>query len=172
MPSCTTTSKYLAPCRTCWTSFRGPLGPDDPRGCMVPSSMSTPSLSAALTALALLFTSTNGANWKRSDGWGGSDPCSFYGVTCRGGAVVAVRLPANNLQGIIPSSFASQLPLLEHLDLSSNRLQGTLPDDMRALPLLVQLKLSRNRLHGALPDFSGAHFLAEVRGCVVPAKKQ
>ena len=44
--------------------------------------------------------------------------CGWYGVTCRSGTVVRIRLDDNSLEGTIPPALFSSLPSLEQLDLA------------------------------------------------------
>jgi hypothetical protein len=86
-------------------------------------------------ALVAVYQATDGAHWKRRDGWLGpaGTECDWYGVVCDGGAsgephhVVSLYLPENNLHGQIPTEF-SNLIHLEDLTLYGNHLTGELPD--------------------------------------------
>lgn len=54
-------------------------------------------------ALVALYQSTNGANWLNQQGWlTDNDVCSWHGVTCTNGRVMALELGGNNLVGTIP----------------------------------------------------------------------
>lgn len=52
--------------------------------------------------------------------------------------VLSSLLPKNNFHGQIPREFVG-LSALEVLDLSSNNLDVTIPEELRAMPLLKQL---------------------------------
>jgi len=52
--------------------------------------------------------------------------------------ILSSLLPKNNFRGWIPREFVG-LSALEVLDLSSNNLDGTIPEELRAMPLLKQL---------------------------------
>jgi hypothetical protein len=59
---------------------------------------------AQTCALARVFSMLDGMNWIHSDNWlvsnGAVDAvCGWHGVTCLGGQVVSLRLPANMLRG-------------------------------------------------------------------------
>jgi Leucine-rich repeat (LRR) protein len=103
-------------------------------------------------SLLQLYQSTNGANWKRNDGWNLSNtPCDWAGVICGSkGGVIKLELSQNNLTGAIPDF--SGLPKLEILYLYSNQLTGTIPD-FSGLPKLQTLWLNDNQLMGAIPYF-------------------
>ena len=65
------------------------------------------------TALRSLYLNTKGHRWSNNRNWllcsETITPCEWYGVTCKGRGVktvVAVSLPDNNLQGIIPRCVA------------------------------------------------------------------
>ena len=81
-------------------------------------------------ALATLFYATNGEeSWIKHDGWLSLESiCSWYGVTCRDGAIRRLDLSANGLQSSIPSELA--LLNLESLGLYSNDLAGTIPREL------------------------------------------
>ncbi|CAL1363442.1 unnamed protein product [Linum trigynum] len=65
---------------------------------------------------------------------------------------IALNLSSNHLDGHIPNSLA-QLRDLEVLDLSNNQLSGEIPDSLVRLSSLIQLSLSNNNLSGAVPPF-------------------
>jgi len=57
-------------------------------------------------ALNAIFASLNGDSWFSNNNWGGSDgPCTndWYGVDCKDGEVVKLKLHENNLDGSIPT---------------------------------------------------------------------
>lgn len=106
-----------------------------------------------LSGLEALYNSTNGQGWTVSTGWRDSSigVCSWYGVTCNGDAsdenVTGLSLPDNGLVGDI--SGAEELvnvTSLEEVDLSGNRLYGSVPRVFGLMPRLETLDLSGNEL--------------------------
>ncbi|KAK9097318.1 hypothetical protein Sjap_022815 [Stephania japonica] len=99
-------------------------------------------------------------NWNYND----NTPCSWRGVQCapphhhdddNDSRVVSLILPNRQLLGTIPF----ELGLIEHLeivDLSSNFLNGSLPETLFFnATLLKSINLSNNVLSGKLPSFYG-----------------
>lgn len=60
-------------------------------------------------------------------------------------------LHGNGLHGSIPSTYGDMLSGLEDLDLSNNRLNGALPENLGKLEKLWTLKLSHNQFSGSIP---------------------
>ena len=105
---------------------------------------------AECEALVSLYHDTGGAGWVRHDGWMDTGtPCSWDGVTCAGGHVSGLNLSDNRLSGSI-SPALSHLAELQRLDLSRNQLSGDLLPELGNLSNLRSLDLSRNRLSGYL----------------------
>ncbi|XP_051224875.1 probable inactive receptor kinase At2g26730 [Lolium perenne] len=91
---------------------------------------------------------------ERKLGWNTSTPaCRWVGVTCdaAGSTVVALRLPGIGLLGAIPPATIGRLPNLQVLSLRSNRITGTIPDDLLQLSALRAVFLQNNALSGAIP---------------------
>ena len=87
-------------------------------------------------ALELLFETTGGSGWKRSDGWL-SDPelDDWYGVTADSlGRVTALDLAHNGLNGTLPSNLG-HLRRLTILRIGDNALSGRLPVSLAGAPL-------------------------------------
>jgi len=127
----------------------------------------------------------HGRGWHASDGWsksargGALDPCGdgWAGVSCIGGRVVALDLPAGGLQCLqgLPRSLVSltmlrslnlernhipsgaalaqlcAMPALEHIALGACGLHGPVPACLASLPRLATLSLHGNDLSGPLP---------------------
>ncbi|THU71900.1 hypothetical protein C4D60_Mb04t06390 [Musa balbisiana] len=89
-------------------------------------------------------------NWNSSD----ENPCSWNGITCREGSVVALSLPKKKLVGYLPSALGS-LQSLRHVNLRSNRLFGSLPAGLFAARGLERLVLFGNFLSGSIPPAIG-----------------
>ena len=109
---------------------------------------------ATLTAL---YNSAGGASWTKNDNWGSpTEPLDqWFGVKVDGnGNVTELALPGNNLSGTLPAELGS-LTSLNALDLSENRLSGTLPD-LSTLTILTSLNLGDNQLSGTIPDWLGS----------------
>ncbi|CAL9016371.1 unnamed protein product, partial [Prunus brigantina] len=76
--------------------------------------------------------------------------------------VKSIDLSSNSLEGEIPEEICSLL-LLHSLNLSENQLNGNIPSNIGSLQLLEVLDLSRNRLSGWIPQsLSSSTFLSHL----------
>ncbi|KNC47068.1 leucine Rich Repeat family protein [Thecamonas trahens ATCC 50062] len=107
---------------------------------------------AELAALNALYEATNGPTWADSRGWNDGDACAAVGVTCSTNVtagtahVVAIELSGNKLSGTLPAS-GWDLPELRILDLSDNLIGGTVPVSWgESLQALEELNLGGERL--------------------------
>ncbi|CAL5334540.1 unnamed protein product [Camellia sinensis] len=117
------------------------------------TSASAKSSSSTIEAKALL-----NSNW-----WGNVSPtnhCKLMGITCNGeGSVTHIDLSYYCSFRFFPPKFESMnwtsLPNLEHLNLLSCNLAGSIPEEIGTLSKLTNLYLSRNNLEGLIPSFIG-----------------
>jgi Leucine-rich repeat (LRR) protein len=106
-------------------------------------------------ALIALYNSTNGDSWTNNSGWLETNtPCSWHGVICSGGHVSELNLSSNKLTGTIPTELGN-LSNLEYLNLSWNELSGTIPTELGNLSNLKSLYLYGNSLTGSIPTELG-----------------
>ncbi|CAM9769549.1 unnamed protein product [Pylaiella littoralis] len=68
----------------------------------------------------------------------------------RRGKVVELRLPGNNMNGVLPPSMGS-LDELRIIELRENRLEGNIPESLRYLQKLTKVDLAHNLLEGSVP---------------------
>lgn len=102
--------------------------------------------------LMTLFFATGGESWSQQAGWcGGTQHCAWSGVTCSNtGAITAVDLSTNNLSGTIPEELFA-LSHLQRLNLFANSLLGTIPN-LSLMYNLKEIDLQNNLLSGnAMP---------------------
>ncbi|GAB4822541.1 hypothetical protein N2152v2_009587 [Parachlorella kessleri] len=86
--------------------------------------------------------------------WSGdsNNTCQWSGITCDANAsVVGMHLSGRNLIGTIPASGWTLPPSLQALNVSHNRIYGTLPSSWTLPAHLAGLDLSSNQLSGSLP---------------------
>ncbi|CAA0841408.1 Probable inactive receptor kinase [Striga hermonthica] len=109
-------------------------------------------LAGELTALLRLRAAVRGRTllWNTT----AASPCSWEGVACDNatGRVVALRLPANGLTGIIPANTIGNLTELQTLSLRQNSLSGEIPPDIASCTLLQDLHLQGNTFSGEIPS--------------------
>ncbi len=103
-------------------------------------------------ALIDLYESTNGSSWINNGGWLGDEgsECQWYGVNCFDDTVVSLELSSNNLDGSLPQALLG-LPSLRFLSLRNNNLQGGVPFWLGDMPALEALDLGMNPLGGVVP---------------------
>ncbi len=102
-------------------------------------------------ALVALYTTTAGETWKKKEHWlSNLSPCSWYGITCDAGHIIAIDLSNNGLEGPLPDQIGD-LTMLRDLTLADNQLNGAIPDAIGGCKALVNLVLSRNALTDQLP---------------------
>jgi len=102
-------------------------------------------------ALVSLYTATNGDQWNDAAGWlVETNPSNWLGVTVEDGHVSRLSLPANQLQGSLPSQIGA-LTYLTELNFRDNQLSGALPAEIGNLNHLTILDLSSNQLGGGIP---------------------
>ena len=81
-------------------------------------------------ALIAFYEATGGDNWTDNTNWCSDKPLSeWYGVYMWDGRVKNIILTDNNLTGQIPEQFGD-LTGLEYLYLSSNKLEGNIPESL------------------------------------------
>lgn len=71
------------------------------------SPLSTPERVADSLALVDLYNATNGTEWFRQSNWLTAPIDTWEGIVVSGDRVIDIRLDQNNLNGTLPSSFAS-----------------------------------------------------------------
>jgi len=81
---------------------------------------------------------------------GGGDECSWEGISCNGGQVVAIELANRGLGGSLPSSLALLADSLDTLVVSENGLTGTMAP-LTQLRNLEVLRIDRNNFSGDVP---------------------
>ncbi len=106
-------------------------------------------------ALVALYEATDGANWTDNTNWLSDKPLGEWkGVSVRGGRVIDLQLPSNNLTGPVPPELG-QLEKLESLVLYVNDLTGSIPPELGQLENLKGLHLYSNNLTGSIPPELG-----------------
>jgi len=120
-------------------------------------------------ALATVYFSLGGEDdWLESNGWLSTvvPVCDWKGVTCDSSntAVLSLDLVSNNLSGTLPEEL-KLLKYLQVLNLPGNSISGSLPSEYSILYELVEFNLSENSLTGSIPEEyggAGAFELLEV----------
>ncbi len=102
-------------------------------------------------ALVALYDSTNGENWTHKDNWLTDQPVStWYGVKVIDGRVQEIELTSNNLDGPLPNELG-KITELTKFNFANNKLSGRLPDSLVNLVHLWFMGLQKNRLSGEIP---------------------
>ena len=105
-----------------------------------------------------LYEATDGDNWTNNANWCSDLPLTeWYGIfmdPTDGKRISSLDLRSNNLRGSIPEEI-SDLKGLQQLDLSWNTLEGPIPASICELQNLESLNLKQNALTGPIPDNIG-----------------
>ena len=122
---------------------------------MVQEAAAQGSVATDRAALAALYESTGGADWRDRTNWLSDEPIGdWYGVvTDDGGRVRELHLQDNGLTGTLPPEVGS-LSRLSHVHLWSNALTGPIPPTFWSLPLDL-VALTGNQVTGTLPPEVG-----------------
>ena len=125
------------------------------------SSAYTMDASLQRFALATVFFALGGLNdWSENDSWLSTvvPVCEWKGVTCDSSntAVLSLDLASNNMLGTMPEEL-NLLKYLQVLDFSGNAITGQLPPEYSSLHELVELNLSGNLLTGSIPEEYGGY---------------
>ncbi|MEN8221607.1 MAG: hypothetical protein ABFS56_35755, partial [Pseudomonadota bacterium] len=103
-------------------------------------------------ALIALYDATDGKYWVNSNGWTViNNPCNWYGIYCSDGHITTIELSSNRLTGTIPPEVGN-LTHLKKFNLDNNQLNGSIPIQISDLTKLMYLWLSFNQLSGSIPD--------------------
>lgn len=113
--------------------------------------------------LSLFYFATRGSNgWMNTDNWVSEKSyCEWgWGIECAiDDSVTVIYVPSNNLEGSLPSNLTQFLPNLQALLVQGNKLTGSIPHDLSGL---LQLDVSDNRLNGTLPSSFTRSTMMEV----------
>ncbi len=105
-----------------------------------------------------LYDSLGGASWtnRATNRWLSADPVrDWAGITIENNRITQIRLPENNLRGIIPEALA-ELQGLRVLDLTDNAITGAFPAWIQRLTSLEEVRIGGNQFTGSLSDSIGA----------------
>ncbi|RKN03595.1 hypothetical protein D7036_13550 [Aquimarina sp. BL5] len=103
-------------------------------------------------ALIDLYNATDGVNWTNNTNWlTDAAICDWHGVTVVDGKITRLDLSSNKLSGTIPSTI-SDFTSLVSLRLDRNTLTGEIPINIETLNVLEELYLNYNELTGAIPS--------------------
>ncbi|KAK9993334.1 hypothetical protein SO802_023037 [Lithocarpus litseifolius] len=85
-----------------------------------------------------------------------TSPCSWFGISCnQAESVTRLNLTNSGLKGTLHEFPFSSLPSLAYVDLSMNKLFGTVPSEISRLSKLIYLNTSSNNFSGAIPPQIG-----------------
>lgn len=109
--------------------------------------------------LALFYYATGGPNWTNATNWlTSASECTWLGVACEdtsdSGRVTSIELPSNNLGGSLPEELA-QLTALQSIELPLNMISSTLPSSIGSIETLTSLSLNDNLLVRKIPTEFG-----------------
>ena len=109
------------------------------------------SVEADTAALTALYTSAGGDNWATNTNWATAEPIgTWFGVTTdSNGRVTGLNLRTNNLVGTLPDELGNFTGMLQ-IYLQDNGLTGPIPD-LSSLTSLTHLEMARNQLSGSIP---------------------
>ena len=137
------------------------LLPNDPTATATSTPTSTPTSAPTESksdrdVLVALYNATGGPNWTNNSNWLSNQPLSeWFGVTMdTTDRVEHLNLSSNNLRGTLPTGL-DQLSNLKSLNLNNNRLRGGVPSELGSLTHLEDLDLSTNELTGTIPTQLG-----------------
>jgi Leucine-rich repeat (LRR) protein len=126
----------------------------------IPSSGASVTVDKGAQRLALtqFYAATNGpTTWSSlcSNGWTWENQtsCEWFGLACNeDGLVTSMNLAECGLSGSLSAALGT-LTSLQHLDLSNNAIEGTLPDnELSTLTSLQLVYLYDNAFYGSLPE--------------------
>ncbi|KAL7447412.1 hypothetical protein ACHAXM_010622 [Skeletonema potamos] len=105
-------------------------------------------------ALATLYYATNGDKWLNNTNWKTGHECLWNGVYCELDAnnivsVTYLNLVTNNLDGSIPEEIG-YIESLQRIEFGSNKLVGPIPQSFASLYDLRTLSVSDNQLTGEI----------------------
>lgn len=105
-------------------------------------------------SLVALYNATNGGNWVNV--WNLNQPMTdWYGVTLtQDGCVKVLNIVSNGLNGTLPNDIGD-LQDITYLNFSGNQLSGAIPGSIGNLPNLGYLDLSNNQINGNIPASVG-----------------
>jgi hypothetical protein len=106
-----------------------------------------------------LWNTTKGDYWVNKDGWFQDDYVANWNgisvISLNGDHhILEIKLSSNNLEGEIPESLGN-LEKLRILNLSKNKLQGSIPNSLGQLSNLEVINLFNNELTGEIPKSFG-----------------
>ncbi|VEU41378.1 unnamed protein product [Pseudo-nitzschia multistriata] len=109
-------------------------------------------------ALAAVFASLGGTQWKKSRNWlSYKSVCTWFGVKCDQGQpdyVTQLVLDDNNLIGVLPSEL-SLLARLQFLMVAQNKISGPIPVPLFTIKDLGTVDVSFNAITGVIPPTVG-----------------
>ena len=104
-------------------------------------------------ALVALYNATDGANWTNT--WDLSTPVyKWHGISFKDDKIYDLDLRTNNLNGTLPDELGD-LNDLRYLNLTSNKISGNIPSSIGNLTNLVEIYLHDNQLTGGIPNTIG-----------------
>jgi hypothetical protein len=112
-------------------------------------------------ALATLYYSTSGDQWRRNDGWlTEENECLWYTRSllspCNSlGEYTHLNLPSNSLAGSLPGELALLAPSLQTISVATNSLIGGIPTAIGQLSKLEFLDLAANAITESIPSELG-----------------
>lgn len=118
------------------------------------------SLEVIHQSLSALYTATGGDHWHKNENWDLTKPPSeqelaqWHGILMLEGWMYSLRLPRNNLTGVLPPELVG-LSELQVLDLANNSLSGPIPDGLNRFSELRELILAYNSFSGVIPPELG-----------------
>jgi hypothetical protein len=114
--------------------------------------------------LATFYFALGGKDWKINYNWlSGLSPCeeNWYGVSCHGTAannrtktIVALDMSVNRLLGSLPTEMM-RLTSLQILRLTNNDISGTIPTEIGGMQNLSELYLADTNVGGTIPTEIG-----------------